>query len=220
MRGSGISILGSKYVHHPFSGRHHSMDGCRSECCQSFHVLCSGRQTSQSNASGKLCQNGTIQFIGRSEICPTVTAGLHGPDAVQCLLWRGDAELRSLHPPRLAVTRSEMLTRCPACRTPLALIRTITAFHYTGDERAITLSDCPGCGQSWIQDSVEAWLDRGTESVKRAFGPIERGDSDRLATAFAACPEPGSKYCECGANKIADAIIARVPLVAQQVEPG
>ncbi len=84
----------------------------------------------------------------------------------------------------------------------------------------ITLSDCPGCGQSWIEDSVDAWLGRGkTESVERAFGPIERADRDRLAIAFAGCPDRADKFCDCGANKIADEIIARVRLVGERVEP-
>ena len=84
----------------------------------------------------------------------------------------------------------------------------------------ITLSDCPGCGQSWIEDSVDAWLGRGkTESVERTFGPIERAERDRLAIAFAGCPDAADKFCDCGANRIADEIIARVRLVGERVEP-
>jgi hypothetical protein len=59
-----------------------------------------------------------------------------------------------------------------------------------------------------------------TESVERAFGPIERADRRRLAIAVAGCPDPADKYCDCRANKIADEIIARLHLVGERVEPG
>lgn len=112
-----------------------------------------------------------------------------------------------------------MLDECPTCKTRLQITNTVTTLHFTGDERMITLWDCPGCGRAWLDDSVDAWLQRGTEHVARAFGPLDPADRERVAKAFAACPAPARKGCRCGADDIADEVITRLAQISLHVGP-